>query len=322
MAAKQTALHHPGVPDIGGDCTSCHNARDWHQVKDTTTAFDHSLTGFPLDGRHQTQTCTACHGHALKTGDARAACTSCHEDSHRGDHGKSCESCHDARSWKPTDALLRHRASRFPLVGAHAAADCTACHQTTRQDTWRATPSECYSCHAWQYQRTDIHPNHTAAGFSHECDACHSQYSWSPARLQHDIFFPLRGTHATTDCFACHTNGVYGGTPKQCIGCHGDAYNGAVDPPHAAYAMSTDCTQCHTDFSWHPTKPTWHDHLYRISSGHHSRFTCEDCHFAGALPPANFTCIACHEKGPTDSRHSGKSGYAWENFACYGCHGP
>ncbi|PKN57475.1 MAG: hypothetical protein CVU56_10770 [Deltaproteobacteria bacterium HGW-Deltaproteobacteria-14] len=319
VAAKATALKPPGVPDIGGDCASCHNPKDWHQVPEKTQ-FDHKLTGFPLDGRHAVVSCTACHGEALKTGDARAACESCHEDIHRGENGKSCESCHDARSWRPTDALVKHRATRFPLVGAHAAADCTACHQTLRQDTWRSTPTECYACHAKDFQRGDVHPNHVAANFSRECDACHSQYSFTPARLQHDVFFPLRGAHAIADCFACHEGGVYGGTPKSCYSCHADAYNGAVDPPHAAYAMSRQCDQCHASQSWIPTKSRWHDHLFPISSGHHARFDCGDCHFANAVPPANFTCIGCHEKGPTTSHHGGVSDYVWENFACYGCH--
>ncbi|MCA9518735.1 MAG: hypothetical protein KC635_27560, partial [Myxococcales bacterium] len=320
VGAKVTGARHPDVPDIGGDCESCHNASDWRQVAATATAFDHSLTGFPLDGRHKTAACTACHGPGLKTDEARAACESCHTDVHRGENGKSCESCHDARSWRPTDALLRHRKTRFPLVGAHAAADCTACHQLGREETWRSTPTECFACHAGLYRRPDIHPNHVDARFSHECDSCHSQYSFTPARLQHDVFFPLRGSHEAADCFSCHQNGVYGGTPKQCYACHADDYNGAIDPPHASYAMSRQCESCHNDVAWQPTRANWHDHVFKISSGHHAGFTCADCHFGQTLPPANFTCIGCHERGPTSGRHDGVTDFVYENFACYGCH--
>jgi len=315
---KSDSLRPPGVPKLGGDCATCHNPREWRKVSDKAT-FDHDLTGFRLEGQHRNAKCSECHGRQLKTGEALAACSSCHEDVHRGENGKSCESCHDAKSWRPTDMLVKHRATRFPLVGAHAAADCSACHQGQRQDAYRATPIDCYACHAKDYQRNDVHPNHVAGRFSRECDACHSQYSFTPARLQHDVFFPLRGAHEVTECFQCHTGGVYGGTSSQCFDCHADAYNGALDPPHASYLMSKRCDECHTFESWIPTSPRWHDGVFRISSGPHGRFDCGDCHFQNVLPPANFTCIGCH--GPETSReHDGLSDYVYENFACYGCH--
>jgi len=307
------------VPDIGGACETCHTPSDW-RVLPAKVAFDHALTGFALDGRHASATCTDCHGKALKTGDTRSACTSCHEDEHRGELGKSCESCHDARSWDPSAILVNHRATAFPLVGAHAAADCTACHDTTRQDRWTRPAADCYSCHARDYQRNDIHPNHVAAGFSRNCDTCHAQDSFSPARVHHDIFWPLRGAHASAECFQCHVGERYGNTPRACVGCHQDDYLAAADPPHAAFAISERCESCHTEIAWPSVKPTWHDRLFPISHGNHARFSCGDCHFGQTQPPANFTCIGCHGQSETSRHHGDVSAFVWENFACYACH--
>jgi len=308
-----------GVPDIGGACESCHSTASWRALPDKV-AFDHALTGFALDGRHQNATCTDCHGRALHTGKARRACASCHVDEHHGELGQSCESCHDARGWEPSDPLMNHRGTGFPLVGAHAAADCTACHDTLRQDRWTRPATDCYSCHARDYQRTDLHPNHVTAHFSRTCDTCHAQDSFSPARVRHELFWPLKGAHAAADCFACHAGERYGGTATECFDCHRDAYIAATDPPHASFGLSKRCERCHTEIAWPTVRPTWHDPLFPISGGKHSRFTCAECHFAGAVPPANFTCIGCHTQGETDRRHGGVSAYVWENFACYACH--
>jgi len=312
---------HPDVPNFGTGgtgCSNCHTDTDWQDIT-SKVSFDHALTGFRLDGEHKQATCDSCHGRPLRTDETRAACATCHEDPHRGEQGDNCESCHDARRWEPSNALLKHRGTRFPLVGMHAAADCTSCHDRTREDTWRATPSDCYSCHTKEYQRTDIHPNHVTAGFDRACDTCHSQATWFPARLRHDNFWPLRGAHATTDCFQCHEGERYGGTPTTCIDCHRDDYVTAADPAHAAFGMSTRCESCHTETTWEQVRSNWHESRFPIARGEHSGLECKDCHFEG-LPPQNFTCIGCHGRSDTDRHHGGVGGYVWENFACFACH--
>ncbi|MCB9727212.1 MAG: hypothetical protein H6746_01880 [Deltaproteobacteria bacterium] len=309
----------PGIPDIGGRCADCHTTSDWTVVPEKVS-FDHRLTGFALRDRHAELACTDCHGPRLKTRGTRGTCASCHFDPHRGSLGQACATCHDARSWRPSDILVRHRATRFPLIGAHAAADCTSCHLRGRQEVYRGTPTACIDCHASDFRRPDIAPNHITAGFSTACDSCHSQVTFSPARIQHDVFWPLRGGHAAQECEACHTPPVYGGVTTRCYDCHQKDYQAAASPPHAAYAMSRSCENCHTDTAWEALKPHWHDTRFRISSGSHSRFDCGECHFQDAVPPANFTCIACHGQSSTRRHHGEVSAYVWENFACYGCH--
>jgi len=309
---------HPDVPDLGTGCAKCHVDTGWQTIA-STVAFDHTLTGFALTGEHAGATCDACHGRPLKTDDTRAACATCHADPHRGEQGQACESCHDARAWTPSGALVRHRGTRFPLVGTHAAADCVACHDRLREDTWRATPTDCYACHAKEYQRQDVHPNHVVARFDRTCDTCHSQATWAPARIEHDLYWLLRGAHATSDCFQCHAGDRYGGTSTDCVDCHRDDYLAATDPPHASFGMSTRCATCHGESAWEATRASWHERSFPIARGDHSRFGCADCHFEG-LPPQNFTCIGCHDRARTDRHHGGVGAYVWENFACYACH--
>ena len=51
-----------------GDCTSCHNATDWKQVK-----FDHALVG-------ATTNCESCHSNKKPTNHFAGACANCHKD--------------------------------------------------------------------------------------------------------------------------------------------------------------------------------------------------------------------------------------------------
>ena len=60
-------------------------------------------------------------------------------------------------------------------------------------------------------------------------------------RFNHDAVFPLVGAHATQACAACHKNGVYKGTPRDCVGCHLADYQQTTNPNHAAAGFPTTC---------------------------------------------------------------------------------
>ena len=53
-------------------------------------------------------------------------------------------------------------------------------------------------------------------------------------------------------CASCHKNGVYKGTPRDCVGCHLTDYQRTTNPNHAASGIATTCETCHrpTDTSW------------------------------------------------------------------------
>ncbi len=299
-------------------CERCHTTTGWGVIRDDVP-FDHSRTGFPLLGRHAAVRCSACHHGARSFSGTPGACAACHQDPHRGALGASCTRCHDERGWEPRARLQAHRDTRFPLAGAHAVADCTACHGRARQETFRDTPTACVACHDRDRRRPGVEPDHIAAGYRAQCDACHTQYAWAPAQIHHDLFFPLRGAHTVAACADCHQGGRFGGTPSLCYACHGATYDAVADPPHRAQSFDHRCDKCHDDASWLPTKPAWHDGYFPIASGNHRGLRCEQCHYQG-YAPQTFDCTRCHGKADTDPNHIGILDYEWENLRCYGCH--
>ena len=84
---------------LGRKCDSCHNVRDW-----AIWDFDHDRrTKFNLDGSHKIIKCQECHtqpatGNKLGT---PTSCYGCHQadDVHAGSFGRTCERCHNARSF-------------------------------------------------------------------------------------------------------------------------------------------------------------------------------------------------------------------------------
>ncbi len=301
-----------------GRCSRCHTPDGWNVLPERLEAFDHSTTGFELRGRHKPVRCTDCHGATLATEQTRTACQSCHQDPHRGTLGATCDDCHSPRGWQPSPRVLRHRQTRFPPAGSHAAVDCGACHVRARRETYRGTPTECFACHRDDYLRRDLHVDHVAAGIRTECDTCHSQYLWRPARIRHELYWPLRGAHTGLECADCHDNGRFGGTPRECIGCHLGDYNAAAHPPHASLGMSTACANCHVETMWSPVLSTWHEAAFPILAGDHA-VPCGDCHTGRGGFPKDYSCTGCHGRSETDHEHD-RAGYVYQDAACYGCH--
>jgi hypothetical protein len=111
---------------------------------------------------------------------------------------------------------------------------CTACHT----NGYNGTPQNCFACHA----SDDRHNGQ----FGSNCESCHSPSGWGNATFDHNqTAFPLAGKHQNLECQKCHRNGVYKGTPAQCVACHEDEHNGE---------NGTDCAQCHTPTNWDDTR--------------------------------------------------------------------
>lgn len=306
---------------FSGECTDCHTADRWKPAR-ISREWRHPR-GFPLVGAHRSTQCTACHVDLDFTRTAND-CADCHRDVHRGELGSDCARCH-----RPTNFLDRsrqlddHRATRFPLTGAHATQDCEACHrmQPAGSPIWVGLDTACVSCHLDDYQATTA-PDHASAGFPTDCLSCHRPTAWERAALDHDrTGFPLTGAHRTVACAQCHTSG-YAGTPADCFACHAADYSGTTDPNHAASGFPTTCTTCHTTVTWEGALMTNHDaQFFPIYSGRHqNRWTqCTDCH----VQPANFgvfSCLGCHGQTETASHHGGVSGYVYDSNACLSCH--
>lgn len=148
----------PHRQQLGPQCESCHNERDWRQ-----TRFDHNRSRFPLLGRHAAVQCRSCHASAQYK-DAKPECAACHEkqDPHKRRFGTRCESCHNARDWRAWD--FDHARTRYPLTGAHRKVDCYACHREPLRGAVRLDAT-CIACHA----RDDVH----GGQFGARCERCH-----------------------------------------------------------------------------------------------------------------------------------------------------
>jgi len=138
------------------DCEKCHAVSRWSEV-----SFDHSLTGYELQGQHQELSCRDCHFREDNQGEIHQqfkslteSCTNCHADQHHGqfeNNGKTtCEQCHTFDNWEPS--RFDHNKTRFKLVGAHADVACAECHKpvTKNQITYiqyKYKEVSCETCH-------------------------------------------------------------------------------------------------------------------------------------------------------------------------------
>jgi len=309
-------------PDHGGagfptDCEQCHRPTSWDDG--APGGLNHP---YQLVGVHATLDCSACHSSGVYAG-LPSECVDCHLDNYNAtanpNHSAAgfsttCDSCH--RPSDPNWFRATYPHTVWPLVGSHTAQQCSSCHIGS---VYAGLPSECVDCHLDDYNAT-TDPNHASAGFPTDCRTCHQPTTWTGATFDHT--YSLVGVHATLDCSACHSNGVYAGLPSDCANCHLDKYNSTNNPNHTGAGFPTDCELCHR-----PSDPNWNrgsfDHTYfPITSGKHAGKECRDCH----TDPANyriFSCLdaGCHPRDKMDDKHEGKQpGYVYDSVVCYSCH--
>lgn len=317
------AAEEPEYPHGGffGDCTVCHDEERW--IPAEPAADWRHPDSFGLRGAHRSAKCRACHL-TLDFSKAPTDCVGCHTDPHRGELGTDCGLCHTPRNFLDRSAQLdRHRATRFPLMGAHAVQDCEACHVPQPQGarTWVGLPIECVACHRSDYESASD-PDHLQARFPTECHLCHTPSFWENARFDHGVTrFPLTGAHRNLDCRACHADG-YSGTPTDCVACHESDYRGTTDPDHEVLGFPTDCTVCHSTSEWEDADFRQHDSLFfPIYSGRHNgRWSqCSDCHTQSGNF-GFFSCFLCHTGDETGREHSDVPGYEYDSIRCYQCH--
>lgn len=247
-AAPRSAAAH-----AGGDtrCSACHSTSAWRPV-----TFDHSRTGFPLEGRHLSASCDACH----RTGDFRTpiatSCAVCHRDVHTGEFGTRCGSCHDARDWASRFDASAHQRTGFPLTGRHAAIPCEECHLEQRDHRFTRATVGCYACHQADYARTaGTTIDHARAGFGTDCKSCHFTSRFKGALFAaHRACFQIdSGPHAGIACLQCHTSlgtttvtGACATNTAACTRCHACS---AVQGNHAQVAgfqcKDRKCYECH-----------------------------------------------------------------------------
>jgi hypothetical protein len=162
---------------LGAACESCHSVAAAKFVADR---FSHDRTSYPLAGKHRPLACAACHvpraaaaaatGAPVNFAGAPTTCAGCHKDTHLGQVGGECKTCHTPETFKVMAYKHRQPAPDF-FTGRHLRIDCRACHApVTRQfPAGRGTAinfsvtTACVSCH------TDPHKGSLGT----DCARCH-----------------------------------------------------------------------------------------------------------------------------------------------------
>ena len=164
---------------VGSVCEACHTVA---APKFAVAGFSHARTKFPLTGKHMPLACEACHkvetaafpaghGTARRLTGIDTTCVTCHLDSHRGQLGASCQSCHSTDTFALTKYTHRNaRSLRAFFTGRHASASCASCHKPMVAGAVNAKPvatyaikTTCTSCH------TDVH----RGALGSACQTCH-----------------------------------------------------------------------------------------------------------------------------------------------------
>ncbi|MGA1195872.1 MAG: cytochrome C [Candidatus Latescibacterota bacterium] len=292
-------------------CDQCHSSTGW--FKSDRRDFDHTLTRFPLVGKHHTISCALCHGQNEKImRPAFGLCSDCHTDVHLGQFanrldGGRCDVCHSESGFLPARFdLSMHQNGRFPLAGAHQSVPCMMCHKKNDMDvTQFEWPQEGFLC-------TDCHNTPHGNQFREQivqdgCDGCHLVSSWQVVTLDHNATrFPLIGKHQQAKCEQCHkVENIQGFVGRRyvplsmaCEDCHADPHRGQF-----VRGDITACARCHIEDSWSPKKFN-HNRDARFSlEGAHERVDCALCHkviSVDEMPrdrqykPLDMICASCH----------------------------
>ena len=330
-----------GAP--GAACVKCHsdhNGANFQMVhwNATPEGFDHTKTGYALDGKHVGVSCRACHTAQHIAEPARAllagkdlnrtwmglspSCGTCHKDAHQGRFGADCARCHSTTDWKAASidrGNFDHSKTRYPLTGEHRYVLCKSCHTPSPdgQTRYAGLPfASCSNCH-----REDPHKG----AFKQGCDSCHTTFTWMKSAFietfdHSKTNYPLVGKHLEVPCLSCHQGGDFKSPIPHdaCADCH------KPDPHGGQFAQRADggrCESCHTVQGWSPSTFSVVDHAKTgfALTFPHATVQCAACH----VPAGNDTkfkmkfalCVDCHA-----DEHQGQfAGAPWHN-RCEQCH--
>jgi hypothetical protein len=318
-------------------CHSEHNGENFNLIKwdPTPKGFDHTKTGYTLEGKHAGLDCKKCHTpEHIPEAERRLIgekllprtflglsrdCLACHADAHRGQLGRDCQRCHNTDGWKSL-ASFNHAKTRYPLTGRHEQVACLKCHPSSGgaekavQFTGVAF-DKCTACHA------DPH----RGSFAATCQSCHNTSGWKAVSLagkfdHSKTNYPLEGKHAAVQCGQCHRTAEFKKplAHQKCADCH------TPDPHGGQFAKRADggdCAACHTVEGFKPAKFTVKEHAATVYplEGKHAAVACAKCH----LPAGRATnykvkfalCTDCHADA-----HKNEFAAAPYGNRCENCH--
>jgi predicted CXXCH cytochrome family protein len=269
--------------DFGSICLGCHDGQD------RMINFDHSQTGYALEGKHGGIKCTDCHANEnIKA--TPTVCKDCHTEPtmHQGVLDESCDTCHTPIGWLPAklngQSFEHFQTTGFSLALHQAdyskqAIACSSCHPKDLQTTDIQT---CIDCHS--QNDTAFMTDHQQQ-FGVDCLVCHDGVD-RLSNFDHANFFPLNGKHSDAKCEDCHANQVYRGTPSECSQCH-------KEPDLHLGVFGLKCYYCHTADAWSPASLIQHNFpLNHGVADQSTQLQCEACHGANYI---DYTCYRCHD---------------------------
>jgi hypothetical protein len=298
-------------------CHSEHNGEDFTLVKWTPIqgSFDHSKTGYALEGKHARLACDQCHNAQRVLAAERATiqkkdlgktflglspnCVTCHKDPHDGRLGDSCQQCHSESGWKDI-SRFDHAKTKYRLTGQHAEVACASCHTpgSDHKPRWIGLSySGCSDCH------TDPHK----ATFAQRCESCHSTTGWKRVSLENvnakydhsKTRYPLLGKHEAVECVRCHRSGDFKKPLafQKCTDCH------TPDPHGGQFRQRADggeCAACHSVQGFKPA-------LFGVKEHASTAYPLQ-------LKHASVRCNQCHLNRGKDTQYKIKFGL------CTDCH--
>lgn len=310
---------HASAQVKGKQCETCHlehkgrsyDIMGWRSMKGGMNGFDHSLTGWDLQGKHAAIECKDCHKKTNQQGlrtfmGEDKLCGSCHKDDqpHGFDRREmlSCERCHGESVWKPPKSNMQFDHNKksdaaMPLEGSHDAVSCAKCHPKALFNLKPSDPDFCGNCHQ------SPHDGHLYG--TKDCSWCHSPTyrALNKYKFDHDsrTKFDLGGAHRKLGCYDCHTKKLGERKPdRACEQCHADD-NKHGDRFREFGEPLPKCGSCHPSSSWKPDAFN-HDRQTRFKlTGRHDEIGCRDCHRGKS--PSDFErfdarrvgCMGCHQ---------------------------
>jgi Zn finger protein HypA/HybF involved in hydrogenase expression len=176
----------------------------------------------------------------------------------------------------------------------------------------------------WSSARAAQEPEYPHGDFEDDCTLCHQSEAWAPAVISPSFDhskhgFHLQGSHAQTNCRACHLSLEFDDAEPACVSCHSDVHQDE---------LGTDCARCHTPRSFIDRSWMTRAHLTTRFPlrGTHRTVDCEDCHTPvsqGSLQWVNtpLDCESCHLEDYLATTQPDHQAAALPR-TCESCHSP
>jgi len=322
-AYNQTSNPDHNLIGIPISCIDCHTTEPGWQP--ATFAIHNEY--YQLNGAHSaiSNDCATCHSGNYNS--TPNTCVGCHLNNYNQTNDPphasaqfptECQTCHTENTWSPS--TFNHDGQYFPIYsGKHNGEwnTCSDCH--TNASTYAIF--SCIDCH--EHNQPDTDDNHQGvSGYAYNSEACfmcHPTGDGSSGFNHNSTAFPLTGSHSTTNCANCHTNG-YAGTTMVCGDCHDGAYNQTSNPNHSLIGIPISCIDCHTtEPGWQPATFPIHNNYYPLTGGHSIVANdCAGCH-NGNYNTTSSNCSDCHTDNYNQTSNPNHNSLNLSND-CASCH--